>query len=123
MVSILGKDNLTRLAFYNVDVSRGIQDPNLLLLHSTIESYSLNREQQRAFCLAARHLHHREKTPLRMYLGGMGGTGKSRVILAIMGFLLYRDEAHRFIFLLLSLDSKSYSFALLLKLTENKNHI
>ncbi|KAI1786955.1 hypothetical protein LXA43DRAFT_897036 [Ganoderma leucocontextum] len=99
LVSVLGKSDLQRLYDRGINVSRGLQDSNLLLLHSTIETYSLNGEQQRAFCIAARHLHHREREPLRMYLGGMGGTGKSRVLLAIMGFLLFRDEAHRFIVL------------------------
>lgn len=98
-MSVVGKEDIQRLFQLGIDISPGKQDANLRLLHSTIETYSLNSEQQRAFCIAARHLHHHERDPLRMYLGGMGGTGKSRVLLAIMGFLMYRDEAHRFIVL------------------------
>ncbi|KAI0827367.1 hypothetical protein BC628DRAFT_1318310, partial [Trametes gibbosa] len=64
-----------------------------------MEFYTLNKEQIRAFVIAARHLHHHEKDPLRMYMGGMGGTGKSRVLLALVGFLTSRGEAHRFLVL------------------------
>jgi putative protein kinase ArgK-like GTPase of G3E family len=34
---------------------------------------------------------------LRMYLGGMGGTGKTQVIKALSSFFESRKEAHRFI--------------------------
>ncbi|KAI0354569.1 hypothetical protein OH77DRAFT_1405008, partial [Trametes cingulata] len=99
LVKILSKDDLIRLSFYGVDVHPGLQDSHLRILHSTIETFTLNQEQTRAFVIAARHLHHREGAALRMYLGGMGGTGKSRVLKAIMGFLVSRDEGHRFIVL------------------------
>ncbi|KAH9852842.1 hypothetical protein C2E23DRAFT_698242, partial [Lenzites betulinus] len=36
---------------------------------------------------------------LLMYLGGMGGTGKSRVLQAVMNFLDNRGESYRFIVL------------------------
>ena len=32
-----------------------------------------------------------------MYLGGMGGTGKSRVIEALSNFFAARNEAHHFV--------------------------
>lgn len=79
--------------------SRGPQDPHILELHNIIEEFTLNIEQTRAFQIVARHLHHHERQPLRMYLGGMAGTGKSRVLLALMTFLEKRSEAHRFIVL------------------------
>jgi hypothetical protein len=34
-----------------------------------------------------------------MYLGGMGGTGKSQVIKAVVAFFEERNESHRFIIL------------------------
>ncbi|RDX56132.1 hypothetical protein OH76DRAFT_1331760, partial [Lentinus brumalis] len=70
-----------------------------LLLHGVIEHFTLNTEQRRAFLLIATHLHHHDVLPMRMYLGGMGGTSKSRVLLALMDFLKARKEAHRFIVL------------------------
>ncbi|KAI9059281.1 hypothetical protein FKP32DRAFT_1529723, partial [Trametes sanguinea] len=68
-------------------------------LHRVIERFTLNAEQARAFRIVARHLHHRDSPQLLMYLGGMGGTGKSRVLLALVGFLEDREESHRFIIL------------------------
>ncbi|OCH84230.1 hypothetical protein OBBRIDRAFT_710297, partial [Obba rivulosa] len=53
----------------------------------------------RAFVIAARQLQYRFKEPLRMYLGGMRGTGKSRVLLALTYFLDQRDKRCRFLVL------------------------
>jgi putative protein kinase ArgK-like GTPase of G3E family len=36
---------------------------------------------------------------LMMYVGGMGGTGKSQVIKALMEFYKSRNESHRFVVL------------------------
>ncbi len=99
LVTILTKADLDRLRGLGIETSPGSEDNYLRLIHSTIETYSLNEEQARAFCIAARHLHHPEREPLRMHLSGMGGTGKSRVLLAIMGFLVARGESHRFLVL------------------------
>lgn len=57
----------------------------------------LNREQERAFRMVANHAAKPQTEPLRMYLGGMGGTGKSRVLRAIAQFFKERDEEHRFV--------------------------
>ncbi|KAH9848082.1 hypothetical protein C2E23DRAFT_713305, partial [Lenzites betulinus] len=70
-----------------------------VFLHDTMLSFTLNEEQSRAFAIAARHLHHHENEQLLMYLGGMGGTGKSRVVHAVIGFLEGRGESYRFIVL------------------------
>ncbi|EIM85239.1 uncharacterized protein STEHIDRAFT_59803, partial [Stereum hirsutum FP-91666 SS1] len=45
-----------------------------------INEWSLNQEQARAFQIIAEHSLQNKPAPLRMYLGGPGGTGKSRVI-------------------------------------------
>lgn len=42
-----------------------------------IEEFPLNREQARAFRIVAEHSMKDKPPPLRMYLGGPGGTGKS----------------------------------------------
>ena len=36
-------------------------------------------------------------TQLKMYLGGMGGTGKSQVLKALVEFFKDRNESHRII--------------------------
>ena len=67
------------------------------LVDSTAKAYSLNEEQVRAFRIIANHAISDYPEQLRMYLGGMGGTGKTQVIKALTDFFLQRKEAHRFI--------------------------
>ena len=61
------------------------------------KDYGLNEEQERAFRIVANHVVLPNSAPLKMYIGGMGGTGKSRVLNAISTFFKERNEAHRFI--------------------------
>jgi hypothetical protein len=61
------------------------------------KEYSLNDEQERAFRIIANHVILPNSEPLKMYIGGMGGTGKSRVLKAISSFFESRNEAYRFI--------------------------
>lgn len=81
------------------NVPHPLQDVHLKHVHDTATTFTLNSEQLLAFCIIARHLHHHEKKPLRMYLGGIGGTGKSTVVRALIHFLTARNEAHRFLVL------------------------
>jgi hypothetical protein len=67
-----------------------------LIINATVALYSLNEEQERAFRIIANHISSPETEQLKMYLGGMGGTGKSRVIKAIIHLLSQRKEDHRF---------------------------
>ncbi|KAJ7171846.1 hypothetical protein C8R43DRAFT_874759, partial [Mycena crocata] len=61
---------------------------------------TLNKEQQRAFRIVAQHASSPDnKTPLKMYLGGMGGSGKSAVFKAIKEFFALRNEEYRYIVL------------------------
>ncbi|KAI9059344.1 hypothetical protein FKP32DRAFT_1526932, partial [Trametes sanguinea] len=55
----------------------------------------LNVEQRRAFTIVAKHSLLDKPTPLRMFLGGVGGTGKSRVIRAMKSFFEARNESRR----------------------------
>ncbi|KAJ3559813.1 hypothetical protein NM688_g118 [Phlebia brevispora] len=64
-------------------------------ISAIISTFSLNTEQRRAFTLIAYQLSGIHNTPLRMYLGGIGGTGKSQVIKAVSAFLQRRGEAYR----------------------------
>lgn len=67
------------------------------LISTTLQEFSLNEEQARAFRIIANHAVCQNPEQLRMYIGGMGGTGKSQVIKALSHFFLLRKEAHRFI--------------------------
>ena len=57
--------------------------------------FSLNDEQDRAFRIIANHMCNPYSEQLKMYIGGMGGTGKSRVLHALLAFLHHRNELHR----------------------------
>ncbi|KAJ7085894.1 P-loop containing nucleoside triphosphate hydrolase protein, partial [Mycena epipterygia] len=61
--------------------------------------FNLNEEQDRAFKLVANHSIAEQPSALKMYLGGVGGTGKSQVIKALKQFFIDRGEAHRFLVL------------------------
>ncbi|KIK66556.1 hypothetical protein GYMLUDRAFT_158033 [Collybiopsis luxurians FD-317 M1] len=56
----------------------------------------LNKEQQRAFHIIANHASLPKQKQLLMYLGGMGGTGKTRVVNTVMTFFTEREEGGRF---------------------------
>ncbi|KAG1792670.1 uncharacterized protein HD556DRAFT_1238981, partial [Suillus plorans] len=60
-----------------------------------ISEFGLNTEQARAFSLIASHSLGENCEPLRMYLGGPGGTGKSRVIAAVTEFFSRRGQEKR----------------------------
>lgn len=58
--------------------------------------FSLNVEQDAAFRIVCQHTASKTKNiPLRLYLGGPGGTGKSRVMQAISSYFEVRGESRR----------------------------
>ncbi|KAJ7674362.1 hypothetical protein B0H17DRAFT_946525 [Mycena rosella] len=59
----------------------------------------LNQEQERAFRIVAEHASNPQPTPLKMYMGGMGGSGKSAIFNAIIEFFVARKEEYRFMVL------------------------
>ncbi len=69
---------------------------------STVKKFFLNKEQERAFRIVANHAISPHHDQLRMYLGGMGGTGKSQVIKALSYFFTTRKQAHHFIIVALT---------------------
>jgi hypothetical protein len=66
------------------------------LIKAVIEKFTLNEEQRRAFCIVAHHATQPKGEQLKMYLGGMAGTGKSQVIKALVHFFNERNEGYRF---------------------------
>jgi hypothetical protein len=65
------------------------------LIDRTVIDFLLNSEQERAFRIVANHATSKNPEQLKMYLGGMGGTGKSRVIQALNDFFKNREESYR----------------------------
>lgn len=69
-------------------------------IDTTVQDFTLNTEQERAFCIIANHSVNDIKLPLKMYIGGMAGTGKSQVIKALIHF--FEKQSKSFIFLILA---------------------
>ena len=61
-----------------------------------VDHWTLNKEQRRAFEIVSRHTAKQGQDQLLMYLGGPGGTGKSRVVNALREFFGLRKEGRRF---------------------------
>ena len=59
----------------------------------------MNEEQERAFRIIAQHACLPYSNQLKMYLGGMGGIGKSQVIKSLIHFFREKLQLHRFIVL------------------------
>ncbi|KAA1479975.1 hypothetical protein DENSPDRAFT_862094 [Dentipellis sp. KUC8613] len=67
------------------------------LIDSFVKDFTLNEEQERAFRIIANHSVSRVKDQLQMYIGGMGGTGKSQVIKALTAFFEARGKKFAFL--------------------------
>lgn len=62
---------------------------------STSLHFKLNHEQDRAFRIVANHAISPYIDQLRMYIGGMGGTGKTQVLKALVHFFEQQKESHQ----------------------------
>lgn len=69
------------------------------MLDNVLSEFTLNTEQLRAFNIVAHHSLSLGAEPLRMYIGGMAGTGKTRVIDALRSWFRRRAESHRMVVL------------------------
>ena len=74
----------------------GILSGRVDMVDQTSVKWTLNREQERAFKIVAQHTMVERPEQLLMYLGGPGGTGKSRVVSALRDFFEMRKEQRRF---------------------------
>jgi hypothetical protein len=66
-------------------------------IDGVVLEFCLNTEQERAFRIVANHVCQKKSEQLKMYIGGMGGTGKSQVLKALIRFFELRNESHRFV--------------------------
>ena len=66
---------------------------------TTIEEFNMNTKQERAFRLIASHSQSKAFPQLKVYIGGMDGTGKLRVIKALVSFFEKRKEGHQILLL------------------------
>jgi len=89
-VDIVNFDFLQKL--FNSDSKKDLD-----IIDKISSQFSLNEEQERAYRIITQHVISKSTGKLRMYLGGMGGTGKTQVIKALMCFFEQRGELHRII--------------------------
>lgn len=75
---------------------KAVNKEDRTFIDEIVAKFTLNEEQARAFKLVANHATLDKPPQLKMYLGGMAGTGKSQVIKALMEFFEKRDETYRF---------------------------
>ncbi|KAF5366096.1 hypothetical protein D9757_012699 [Collybiopsis confluens] len=79
------RPNIVEICDQRFFESRGLEYGSVKkLVEDVIMHFSLNEEQERAFRIVAQHSAVLCLDPLRMYIGGMGGTGKSQVIKALL---------------------------------------
>ncbi|KAF5358680.1 hypothetical protein D9758_007766 [Tetrapyrgos nigripes] len=67
------------------------------LIYELCIEYELNPEQERAFRIVANHAVSKIPEQLKMYIGGMAGTGNTRVLVTLKQFFAKRQESHRMI--------------------------
>ncbi|KAJ8495889.1 hypothetical protein ONZ45_g12679 [Pleurotus djamor] len=72
-----------------------IPSSGLAAQESVSKQFCLNPEQDRAFRLVTNHVETPSADQLLMYIGGMGGTGKSQVLKALLEFFRLRGESSR----------------------------
>lgn len=70
---------------------------NQIMIEINEGTFKLNTEQSRAYRIITNHASTPGLKPLRMYIGGMAGTGKSRVFQALISFFKNRKESYRFL--------------------------
>ncbi|KAF8225636.1 hypothetical protein L208DRAFT_1305483 [Tricholoma matsutake] len=63
-------------------------------MDSVVKDFHLNTEQECAFCIVANHSCSSYSEQLKMHIGGMGRTGKSQVLKALMDFFKRKKESH-----------------------------
>ncbi|KAK0433189.1 hypothetical protein EV421DRAFT_1718847 [Armillaria borealis] len=67
------------------------------IINEVNDACSLNAEQERAFRIITQHMSNPMAEQLRMYVGGMGGTGKTRVLNAVTAYFRRQGEGNRLI--------------------------
>ncbi|KAJ3512338.1 hypothetical protein NMY22_g15363 [Coprinellus aureogranulatus] len=72
-------------------------EQQMTYMNESIHAFKLNYEQEKAFRIVANHAIDPYSETLHMYIGGMGGTGKSQVLKALAHFFGLRKEAYRLI--------------------------
>ena len=68
-----------------------------VIIDLIVIKFLLNKEQERAFQIAANHACNSYSEQLKMYIGGMGGTGKTQVLKSLTEFFKITNQTKRFV--------------------------
>ncbi|KAF8231080.1 hypothetical protein L208DRAFT_1471534, partial [Tricholoma matsutake] len=68
-----------------------------IAMDSVVKDFHLNTDQGCAFRIIANHSCSSSFEQLKMHIGGMGGTGKSQVLKALIDFFKHKKESHQFV--------------------------
>ncbi|KAJ7433921.1 hypothetical protein FB451DRAFT_1312984 [Mycena latifolia] len=71
-------------SFYFTEYFKAKEKKAIKVVEKVSSEFELNEEQERAFRIAANHAIEEDPPQLKMYLGGVGGTGKSQAILSYL---------------------------------------
>jgi hypothetical protein len=66
-------------------------------INAVAEKYQLNEEQERAYRIVANHSCSESPEQLKMNMSGMAGTGKTRVLEALIELFTLKKESHRLV--------------------------
>lgn len=72
-----------------------LTDIDPITIEEACSQFNLNRDQRRTFRIVAEHSEQTGNEPLRLYVGGAGGTGKSCLIHALTAFFDHRGQGRR----------------------------
>ena len=87
-VKFLNKEHLTN-SFQNKHWQETIDQ--------VAKDFDLNKEQERAYHIIANHSCSESPDQLKMNIAGMAGTGKTQVLLALMHFFSFKNEAYHLV--------------------------
>lgn len=96
--NIQGREHMqSSINLGSIPLDQSVLDGRLVLQH-VLSDFTLNTEQAAAFTQIAEHSlspRSSDLKPLQMFLGGPGGTGKSRVLDALRSFFDRRNQSRR----------------------------
>jgi hypothetical protein len=87
--------NVVKIADKSYLVKKSHNPKHYTAIDQIVKQFYLNEEQERAFKIVANHASDSYVEPLRMYLGGMAGTGKSQVLKSLIEYFKNRNESFR----------------------------
>src|SRR6202142_262270 len=81
--------------FYLEHTSSDHSVSDQITLDTIVHDFNLNCEQERAFRIIGNHVSNPYSEQLKMYIGGMGGTGKTQVLKSLVQLFKLRKQSYK----------------------------